>query len=369
MEKKDQNKPIGIVLDKVLSNAVRIQAYDEGFLKVDDWLEKFSKEKKDKMKFERKSYHSDFLVDQALAALVMFDKLYLDSSSSHLFMGKEHFAGGASNPLDWSELADRNAIGFCSETSGYGITDYVDEFDSNFLDQNISIFTELIYRYSVIKGVKTEIRDIYKSIANLSRFCRDIQGSNTGITIYEISDYENIAVDIYDIREAYNSLLLMLQTSNKLDIPMMGPCGSTTSYKYDTDEGVSSTLRTYRIVLEEDFSFPAPRTVKSALDLRNDKLITEVRGFVNGWSEAICNGSSDEAIFRKEIRAAKKSLSRLSLYRKIGRLVAFVSIPVAVAAALSGIPYGLVLTPIGPAIALDSIRREKKYNWLMFGKT
>jgi hypothetical protein len=168
---------------------------------------------------------------------------------------------------------------------------------------------------------------------------------------------------------SYHNLLHVMRTSSEL-----GCYGRSVIPALNEVEEISSrqseaAFRIYEIILEENCSFPFPRTLSSAIRLSADRLIVDFREALSYWSRALLERDlSAERSLRKEITKASRELKTLSTYRKIGRLITFISLPISIASALAGFPYSLFLLPISQAIVVDSIRRERKHSWLLLGK-
>ena len=175
--------------------------------------------------------------------------------------------------------------------------------------------------------------------------------------------------ELYDILDGYiYDFFRLLRTSQKYGCPIQSNCRQIKAGQDVSLPSSDTHSRLYQIVLEEHCTFPYPRTISSALKLCEDKRVKNFREQLLCWSKLVLEGSSDESKIRLEIRKAKKDLERLDTYKKVGRILAFVSIPVALASILTGLPLGLSLLPVGPVMAVDAMRREKQQAWLMFGK-
>jgi len=134
-------------------------------------------------------------------------------------------------------------------------------------------------------------------------------------------------------------------------------------------ENAEATLRAYKLYLNEVTLVPRLRTIQDVLRLRDDPRVEAFRTAIFSWADALSEGDiGEETRIRREIRKASKNLAKLGAYRKVAGWVSVVSIPISIASALTGVPAGLALTPIGPAIAMGTYIKEKKLQWLLFGK-
>ena len=185
-------------------------------------------------------------------------------------------------------------------------------------------------------------------------------------------NYPEMQTYIERILISYRDLSDILQTSNRMQcfsrtsLPMINE--NDISYKLNSKLS-DSLYRTYEIILEEECTFPFPRTLSAALKIRNDKRVLEFRQILMQWATALLDGDvGTESLLRKEIAKANREIKKISTYRKIGKIITFATIPVALASAILGAPVGIFLLPIGPAIHLKSAAIEKKNRWLLLGK-
>ena len=110
-------------------------------------------------------------------------------------------------------------------------------------------------------------------------------------------------------------------------------------------------------------------SLEAVLELRENKRIRNFRETLHFWANEMKKSDpSYEKKIRRDIRKANKELKRIGSYRKIGRWVTYLSLPVTVASLLSGIPAGLILTPIGFSTYIASDLLERKYKWMLMGR-
>jgi hypothetical protein len=178
-----------------------------------------------------------------------------------------------------------------------------------------------------------------------------------------------LAVAMDYIVETFHDVKYLIRTTGS------HRCSGKTLVSFSESDLVSESTnelqeahRVCEIILEEECAFPCPRTITSALKLCEDRRIDDFRLVLGKWAAIKENDAKGEKEFRKELASAKKALRKLDVYKKVGRITTFASVPIAFASLLSGIPLGLALLPIGPCMALNAMRLECEHGWLLFGR-
>jgi len=177
-------------------------------------------------------------------------------------------------------------------------------------------------------------------------------------------------VSIHAFWRSLFELTNMLSYSQKSDSPLFLPSAvDVSSRNIDTSiELTDDAIQIYRLYLTERGTLPRIKTLDDLIRLMNDKRLNNFRNVMNRWT-AIASSENGKAIsqIRADINSAKKEIESLGKYHNVGRIIGYVSIPIAVIDLLLGSPIGLLLTPIGPGIDLYSHMKLKKFGWLNFG--
>jgi hypothetical protein len=110
-------------------------------------------------------------------------------------------------------------------------------------------------------------------------------------------------------------------------------------------------------------------SVDELLKLREDKRLVPLVSTLRGWFEAGRDGQLDVAQkIGVDVKKAEKDLKSMKKVQLLSDVASIVSIPVGIVDAILGTPFGLALTPIGPAVSLWTRSRTKKFGWLRFGE-
>ena len=127
--------------------------------------------------------------------------------------------------------------------------------------------------------------------------------------------------------------------------------------------------RAYRIYLEEAEVLPRVRSLADVVRLQADPRLRPWRETMHQWWLSLRSGDQNaEHNLRAEITKANRDLRKLDHWRKIGGIVTYVSLPIAVASALTGFPGGLVMAPLGVGMRVYSEVQQRRHRWLMLGR-
>jgi hypothetical protein len=134
----------------------------------------------------------------------------------------------------------------------------------------------------------------------------------------------------------------------------------------------ADTIRLYRVFLQNAGLLPTPETFEDVLRLREDPNLRSLREVLAEWTATPDAERGDNLItgrIQKDVALASRSLRPLGALARVGRLIGYVSLPVAVAEFLThGGAIGLALAPVGPAIDAYRFGRERRAGWVRFGR-
>lgn len=182
-----------------------------------------------------------------------------------------------------------------------------------------------------------------------------------------------------ELHTAFTYLAPHLRHAVATRMPLFGVADALESFDMTRSEhssrideavhGGESVVQAYRIVLEEVDVFPMIRGASDVLRLRQDRRLQAFRKELLKWSETLHDGSANtEYRLRNQVREANMELRGLGKWRRFGAWVAYASLPVGAASALSGVPMGLVLTPVGLGIRIYVAATERRHRWLLLGR-
>lgn len=365
----------GILLDENLSDAFKLMAINE----------KLCNEKRSSLVLNYANNRRDFINQHKfdiLSSLIIFGKIYSNSYSTISGYTERHSI--LNQPIDFSILHEEDILEFINVQK--------DDLTKGDLNTSAADFTflrdlvlecsahELITNYPHFKFSEKDLTDAYTVILDsISETKNDLED----FFIINLRSYEGLQSPYYDlmlanpqkqpliesITDSYRNIASTIKSSNSLGIFSKTSIPNLDAQNLFNINNSDEYIQVYKVILEEDVTFPFPQTLKEAISLSKDKNVTHFRNTLQFWVDALKeNKLNDLALLRKEIKKAKVDLTKISQLKKIGRIVSYISLPISIASLLLHMPIGILLSPIGPAINLKSFIKEKKYRWLLFGK-
>ncbi len=365
----------GVLLDEKLSEVLKCIAFQENYCN--------SRESNSTKKYvlENKSLIEQYRFE-TLSSLIIFGKLYSNSYSL-----RESNIEKFSINRDWinfSTLINEGVFEFIKvkddDLTSWELNTRTSDF--NMFKDLIIQGTEYYLKYNLHNYKYTE-KDIIEAHEAISSVISRRKNQLDDFFIQNLKDYEGLESPYYDL------ILDNLEQADLIDSMIFSYRNIASTIKSSRKENIYSKLsipnlcirnhinlnqsddyiQAYKVILEEDITFPFPKTLKDAINLSKDKRVKEFRNVLKYWVDALNNSNlEDLSSFRREINKAKVDLKKIKQMKKIGRIVSFISLPVSVASILLQLPLGIILAPIGPAINIKSYFTEQKYKWLMFGK-
>jgi hypothetical protein len=120
--------------------------------------------------------------------------------------------------------------------------------------------------------------------------------------------------------------------------------------------------------------YPVIETLDDILRLRDDPYLDNYRQVVFGYSRDLREALEHERFrvlerFKHDLERALCDISRSHRWATVLDVTFYLSIPLAIAGMLTGIPLSdIVSIPVGAFAKLASIRRNRRNGWLMFGR-
>jgi hypothetical protein len=382
----------GIVLDYDLSMAFKVHAYKEGILSNNG--KKLSQLGESDIKYNIYKNRKE-LAYTAYSSIVLFNKIYVQSHHNIRGNLSELFVHSVTNDadfLDYDDLVKEGAVNLIRYKPSTYISrnklyrsernrpEYRPEHHEVIDPVDFAMKKELLIQYvknrASTLGERQYSKEIYERAYNilLHKFTPNLEdesGNNwAGLSLFEAcGESPKLAPVFSEIYSGYQNLQHVINETNRLKCPGKSLIPVLEKASIPDTNLSEAAFRVYGIILEEQFSFPFPRTLSAAIKLRKDKRVSDFRENLFFWANSLLEDSlSSEAKLRMEIAKSGRELKKLSTYKTVGRIITFAALPIAVASALMQFPLGLFLIPLSHAIAIDSIRREKKHSWLIFGK-
>jgi hypothetical protein len=167
--------------------------------------------------------------------------------------------------------------------------------------------------------------------------------------------------------------MLKLAEASRCALFMPSTTDIRARYTHSVEVDTSADLvRIYRVYLAESGMLPRPTTFEEVLRLREDKNLHGLRNCLSRWSRNYPEIEQEPKLvtaMRKDIATASSAVSRLEGLARVGSIVGYVALPVAIAEATTGRSLGgLALAPLGPAIDTYRSLRLRKFGWINFGK-
>lgn len=362
-------KKPGILINDKLTKALIDLAISDGFI---------VPQKENKLKES-----SVDLKQELLSTLLIFGKLHVRTNSNTFRqeLTDNHNAYSAKELINQDIIKiHRNRDNQENLDIELMLTDFQDKRDlvilnleskSNLTSQNISNLNKCYDKsINLIEQFITKEESFFQNDARISSVS-DFIPYHKFILTQEIGhNFPELYNQSVEIVKSYNEINYYINFSTEQNLPAKTYFNSKQAKEFITDyKPTDEQYRLYQIILEEDCTFPFPRTLSSAIELINDNRIVDFRNLLTLWMNNLKNGDTiDELKVRREIQKAKKSLEKVSSNKKVARIVSYVSLPVGVASAIMGIPAGIILTPVGPILNLKNHFTKKKNNWLLLGK-
>ncbi|QDT03049.1 hypothetical protein K227x_14280 [Rubripirellula lacrimiformis] len=124
----------------------------------------------------------------------------------------------------------------------------------------------------------------------------------------------------------------------------------------------------YQLLSDTLPTVPRVASISELLRLRDDRHLPALRSCVKEWASAMALGDGVAcARIAKDVTNAGKAIDRAKQLKTASQTVNYITIPVAVAEALVGTCFGLLLLPVGPCLDLAASRLLSKNSWIQFG--
>ncbi|XLS27988.1 hypothetical protein ACJD0Z_12350 [Flavobacteriaceae bacterium M23B6Z8] len=368
-------KKSGILINDTLTEILTNLAYKENYITLKKCRPGLSNSYHSKLDEEKKK--------ELLLTLLIFGRLHVRSDSNKFL----------------NELTDGNNIFDALNLVNEGIIEIHQNRDKNIpIDIETQLFDFQNKRELIMLNIESKFNFSKSELALLNRcydkslslmkthIAREEEHFDKNLGISSLSD--NIETDRFWLRNeiglnfpdmyplsekiisSYNEINYYLNFSENRSLPTKTRFDNKKIRTHVDNKNTSDYhYRLYQIILEEDCTFPLPQTLDSTIKLISDRRIIDFREILTIWINSLQEGNTiNERKVRMEIRKAKKALERVSTFKKVTRIISYVSLPVAVASAIAGVPAGLILVPIGPILNLKSNMIEKKNKWLLLGK-
>ena len=134
-----------------------------------------------------------------------------------------------------------------------------------------------------------------------------------------------------------------------------------------------SYLQAYQICLEDVHYLPRVENIYDVLRLRDDSRVRDFREVLAHWAQMLQEGDFvGERRIRQDIAKASEEFKKLQSWANVGRWLAYVAIPLAVASIWLvgplGAGVGIAEAALGAAIQIHHDRKERELRWLAFGQ-
>jgi hypothetical protein len=113
-------------------------------------------------------------------------------------------------------------------------------------------------------------------------------------------------------------------------------------------------------------------SLKESLDLAEHPNTQALREQLARWKESLQHGEIDNLEeIQRDVKEATSELAQLTRIKNIGRVVAYLSLPISVVSILSGLPpvLGIYIGLVGLATRVRVEETEDALQWAMFGNT
>jgi hypothetical protein len=364
-------------LDERLSKVIKCIAIQENY---------FKSRNSNSNSIIQNVFENKHLIEQyrfeTLSSLIIFGKIY--SNSYNLIDNNTERFSIDHKKIDFSTLINE------------GVFEFINVKDDNIKDTvlNTKIADFEMFKDLIIQGTehylkfnnnnKYNQKDLIQAHTELSNIIKDRKNQLDDYFIQNLEEVEFRDFTFYhelilenpdesDLIESmvlsYRNIASTIKSANNNNIYSKLSIPNLSINKFNSVNISNDYIQVYKVILEEDITFPFPRTLNDAIKLSRDKRIEEFRNILNYWVTALNDNNLDDlSSLRLEIKKAKVDLTKIKQMKKIGKIVSYISLPVSVASIFLQLPLGIILAPIGPAINLKNYFTEQKHKWLSFGK-
>jgi len=358
----------GVIISQELTNSLIKLGIDEGLIE--------PRRANNPLTFDRHS------TEELLSTLILFGKVHVRSEKAKT---NTRILNLDNDFYEAKSLVQQDILEIHTGFKDFGYVYYKTKVNDFFnkrqlvllnIKNKLNLTEKEILTYSMCYDKITDAINNYRE-REANHFIKDLSKSALDRNILSLNiEYDltkrfpKYSKEITNILNSYNELRFFIKLSNSQNLPAKTFINSKLSNKIPNDVSLNEdAYRLYQIILEEDYTFPQPKNLKSTIELMNDSRIKNFREILNFWMNNIRVGDVKEELkFRKEIKKAKSDLAKVSSRKKIGNIISYVTLPISVASAIMGFPAGIFLSPIGPVITIKNKIEEKKHNWLLLGK-
>lgn len=195
-----------------------------------------------------------------------------------------------------------------------------------------------------------------------------------GLWISTFEPEEFMAVHAFwrSFYELVNMMRVASLTANPLFLPSRLAMAAASPQETGTSESTATSLQVYRHFLSESGRLPNPTNLRELERLRQDPNVGALREMLAQWTVVAQGDENPEAsvlaAINRDIDLAARQLRRGELLGRVGRLTAFLAMPVSAYDILRGSPWGLALVPVGAAIEAAEATVTKGASWACIGR-
>ncbi len=160
--------------------------------------------------------------------------------------------------------------------------------------------------------------------------------------------------------------LIALSVDERAAIKLPPSMALHATYPVSADE---NKLQLFKLYLREVNTVPAVNSFPDLFRLYNHKYLDRFREQLDLWDKALYAGSPNAvAGMKRDFNLAIKDLAKVAKMQKVGDLLTYIGLPIALAAPLlKGLPVDFGLAAIGPALLGYTKLLERRASWVRFG--